>query len=953
MLRHGLVAIALAAVMTTARHASAQRAGSIDTIAPAAARVGELVTIRGRGFGAFNARVTVGGVPAVLVAANGSQVTFRVPAGVAPGVTQVAATNPGGQSGSIGFRMLEGILLPGSPDALALTAITNRPPTPANDGDIQPGVILTRLEIYFARDATVADVNAVLSRFDAGIVSMLAGSTGLSVAVPRQSDLAALQLLADTVRTMHGVQFAAPGQPKEPLNIFVGTDIPTARHLLPARLPAAWNANALLKECGSNRVPILIPDYYGPPPAAFQILFPNLGDLTKGSQTTVTHGYKVISTLADPGPPSPSAGANPFLDCLDLRTVQVAGLNAASVQDRLSLSFPNGKFIVSMSLGDIDFCKNQGSKVDCTPDLAAAITTPLARAYRALDWKLLTQPRWSDFLMVAAAGNSRDSNLSGGAIYPGVTLAANENEAGVAAQPDPFFTFAADPSQWTPAQFFLDQGFLPKTASDPEMATLRSDVIASGLDASVEDNALVVGATTNLTPPDQAATSSPGYNLLNEASFSNSAPDVKMVGVSVPDVCVGLPCPTINGTSFAAPQVAGVASYLWLLSPTLRAKPAQTTRQAILQNTVNGTSVSGIVDAYAAVLSLDAAQLPTPQSAPIRLALLDVNGDGAFDEQDLALFVQHYFTQNPDGTQTEVEPATADFSRYDLNGDGYTGGNGAERFDLDRVGSTQFGQTQYSTVHQSIENEDMTYVERMLTDVDILCYYAYSALYTGHTDARRDLMAQICGATVTVNGNSAIQLLSRTSSLNAAGVSCGGSSVEPFQQINFTQFGHFGDVAAAGNACDGSGFDGHLAFTITYTAAAVAQEDSTVSFDSASGVLTVSANGSTSLTLDESCNPSPGSCEFGVPAGVSASSGTAVTFQVSDRSVPFSLTGTASGSVGFLLQNHTAGTFTVLTLGQPGVLAPGTYSLFQSGGGTWILDQSVTSSYSFTFAVGP
>jgi hypothetical protein len=343
-----LMATAIMAVMTTVRDASAQRAGSIDTISPPAARVGELVTIKGRGFGAFNVRVTVGGVPAVLTAANGSQVTFRVPDGAAGGTTQVAATNPGGQSGSIAFRVLEGILLPGNPDGPALTAITNRPPTAANESDIQNGVILTRLEIYFAHDATVADVNAVLSRIDGGIVSMSAGSTGLSVAVPRQNDLAALQLLADTVKAMHGVRFAAPGQAKQPLSIFVGTDIPTARHLLPSRLPAAWNAKALLANCGSNRVPILVPDYYGPPPAAFSSLFPNLGDVTGGIPTTLTHGYKVISTLADPGPPSPSAGANPFLDCLDLRPVQIADVNAIGVQDKLALNFPGGKFIVSM-----------------------------------------------------------------------------------------------------------------------------------------------------------------------------------------------------------------------------------------------------------------------------------------------------------------------------------------------------------------------------------------------------------------------------------------------------------------------------------------------------------------------------------------------------------------------------------------------------------------------------
>jgi len=47
----------------------------------------------------------VGGVPASVTSATGNQATFVVPAGVAPGVVVVTATNPGEQSGSIAFRV--------------------------------------------------------------------------------------------------------------------------------------------------------------------------------------------------------------------------------------------------------------------------------------------------------------------------------------------------------------------------------------------------------------------------------------------------------------------------------------------------------------------------------------------------------------------------------------------------------------------------------------------------------------------------------------------------------------------------------------------------------------------------------------------------------------------------------------------------------------------------------
>jgi len=144
-----------------------------------------------------------------------------------------------------------------------------------------------------------------------------------------------------------------------------------------------------------------------------------------------------------------------------------------------------------------------------------------------------------------------------------------------------------------------------------------------------------------------------------------------------------------------------------------------------------------LIDAYAAALSLDAAVLPTPQSAPVRLAILDWDDNGVFDENDLAAFVFAYFDPS---TGQPLEPTSPDFSRFDLNGDGFTGGSRTDRFDLDRVGSTQFGQTLYSTVTQLIEGQTISFNENTLTDLQILCYYAYSALYTGDPDVRKQLL---------------------------------------------------------------------------------------------------------------------------------------------------------------------------------------------------------------------
>ena len=87
------------------------QAGQIDTISPSCASVGAQVTITGQGFGAQNLGIAVGGVPAQVVNANGYSATFNVPAGVQLGPTTVTATNPGGQIGSIAFKVCD-LLMP-------------------------------------------------------------------------------------------------------------------------------------------------------------------------------------------------------------------------------------------------------------------------------------------------------------------------------------------------------------------------------------------------------------------------------------------------------------------------------------------------------------------------------------------------------------------------------------------------------------------------------------------------------------------------------------------------------------------------------------------------------------------------------------------------------------------------------------------------------------------------
>ena len=120
-------------------------AGRVESISPSSARPGEPIKVTGRGFGAKNARVTVGTHPAAIVSATGNAIVFTVPRQASPGPTLVTVTNPGGQGGAIAFTVLgTGPQVGGQDDARARSAVVS------GDG----GVIATTSEggVIFSLD---------------------------------------------------------------------------------------------------------------------------------------------------------------------------------------------------------------------------------------------------------------------------------------------------------------------------------------------------------------------------------------------------------------------------------------------------------------------------------------------------------------------------------------------------------------------------------------------------------------------------------------------------------------------------------------------------------------------------------------------------------------------------------------------------------------------------------
>lgn len=679
-----------------------------------------------------------------------STLTAAIPAAdlAFAGTAQVAVVNPtpgGGTSAALAFtisaHVANGVSLPGDPTALALDATSDIAPVGVPDSAVVNGVIMNRLDLRFAASATVGQVNQALAAAGAGIVSMSKGFQSVTIGVPLQSSVAGLRAYIDKLQALPGVVVVTLGRAARTLAIFKGPSTGGAadiNHLLPGRFPAAWNAAGENfgdpqspdpdGACFNEATPVVVGDVFGPTtPAALSSNVPAFA-APAAIVSTATHGYDVAQVAI-----SNVVGANPFpfSGCEPLVPIQLGGnLTADQMTDALARGMPSGKFVLNFSMG---FPGDECQAHPCVPPFDI-IMSPFERAIHALYWKERTASRWPDFLVAVAAGNERDKESA--TLYPGVADARFDSAISMAEIADANDSFVNDDLLWTPPAAALAVGFVTLKPTAALLPILQRTLVDSHFATTTADNVITVGSTAG-PPANTLLTAHVTGDQLAESAFSERNPDLLAVGEGVLNK---------RGTSFSAPQIAGLASYLWMISSQLRNLPASQTRHTIIDN-----ARGKFVDAYASVLSLDPAALPNGQNQPIRQTLLDVNRDQKFDENDIRLFLQHFFVVAQDGTITRQIPTpAADFSPYDLNGDGFTsGGSLRERFDVDRRGSTQFGATQYTDVTQTIEGQEVHFDESNLTDLEILCYYAYSNLFVGDTDQRKSLLDGRCGLAVT------------------------------------------------------------------------------------------------------------------------------------------------------------------------------------------------------------
>ena len=623
---------------------------------------------------------------------------------------------------SNGSPPVVGILLPGSFSDVAIDHVPDFDAPPAFSDveystDTSGAVIVrTLIAIGFRDNATVGQVNSLLNQISGLIVFSLGQTSLIYVRVPDPGSLVSLRSLLAQVRLHPVVDVAIEdeipstrGLPDSVPQPPASEIIPEIEHHLAIRAHAAWNARRALAKVTPNSGPVLIvADLFGAGnPFLFkyalnftndstnQVGFANTPNLCKNMGDDCDHGYHVLGILAanfdDFGAassvvtgiyPAGSFGALQA-DVIDMaRFLRNANLKKAPalygrIAQRIKTHTKNLRnVVVNTSIGNND----QSTKSD-----------PVVDNWQRTAWLKLIRgkniatpaPMEKRYFHAAAAGNTG----------PGGGVPQATHNAG-----------------WNTA---VANGDLKNTAV-------------------VENRAMGKGQPPM---PDCLSTQ------LNNASYTGG--NVSAIGSRVSNNFFSgvvsydrnTQLKELTGTSMAAPQVAGLAAYLWAIRPDLDSEAilsrvSDNTRAAPTHCNDNGQDV---IDAYATILTADSGE--SEPTAPVRLAILDVNDDGHFNELDLQLFVPKL---------SGPRPQTRDYSRFDLNGDGLPGGPTRERFNLnmDLLVPTAF--PGYQVLSRQIGIDTLKFDEKNLTDADILCYYSYGPLYTGSAVVRDNLLKDLC-----------------------------------------------------------------------------------------------------------------------------------------------------------------------------------------------------------------
>lgn len=572
-------------------------------------------------------------------------------------------------------------------------------PVGASEGEISVAedgseVARTIIEIALAEGATVEQVNSLLESIGGRIISMIEGVPLVVVQIPDPGSLEGLEAVIAQIEADPAAGAVNKGiipQPDElPGNITTSAaDLARVDHNLAVRAHAAWNAREALTYPTSSSPRLVVADMFGggSPNADYDILHV---DGTFGSGNPQDHGYHVLGiATATFGGPNSDRGqvtgmfpATIELGVADVIVNATTSLTAAQLENLIITLVSNagGNVVVSTSL---NYC----------PSICG---NPTAAETAAITW----------------IDKVRGAGLENSFIH--ITSAGNINSA------TPAVTDAETNSAFSAARL------LP------------------GLERTTPGGPVPVPNLTNTLVIENAiGSASEPFEPICLNSSSKRFGELSGIGTDVHSMLdASSTAGDLTGTSMSTPQVAGLAAYVWAIDPLLTPQGVMGVLSATSRFVAGSghpdcdavTIAAPVIDAYDALLSLDdPAALSGPGFgflAPVRSAILDSDNSGQFDEQDVADFAFVYIDST---TGKRLAPSDRDYSRWDLNGDGYTGGLETASFDLDMDGAL-------GVVTQTIEGATFFFDENDLMDIEIACYYAHSPLFDGDTAQRDDLL---------------------------------------------------------------------------------------------------------------------------------------------------------------------------------------------------------------------
>ena len=835
----------------------------------------------GRSRAAIAARVSCAGIRGRIT------VTGAVTRGVLRGTARRGRRS---RRFSARLRPPPGVLLRGRPSSRALGAVpsTNELErhSPATISTTRGGLRVARTEISvrLAQAATIAPVNAALRAVGGRIAGSVPGARQVAVAIPDPGSLGALTALVERLGRLRGIDRAALADiaatnelPPGFASQLAGNGATRLSHLLALRMPAAWHARAASSP--ANRPLLIIADHFGNGPLSAHVdasynrreLRRRLTQLNANGRRVPLrseHGYHAVGIAA-------GSFANDGSDAGAVTGV-FPGTSRLAVLDELArTSFAiqleiiqlarrtSGRVVVNTSLG-----------YPAAPGLPPDVSDAEARE-DGLDWAELVRRDDLEERMLHAtsAGN-----------------AAGRTDIN---------------SRWT--------------------ASLRPDL----RDGS---GATIAPLRNTLAVENIADTGAPAFQPGCLSLTSNRGGTVAAVGTGVFSHRFTPLAGDLDGTSQSSPQVAALGAYLWsiapdLSAPQLRGLMVATAAPPLPNDAANcGTDLPSAprLDAYAAVLSLDGSRQLTPAEATVRHAIVDRDGNGSFDSQDLAAFAD----------ARRADSFERDWSRSDLNGDGFTGGEAHRTaLDLDPSGSPRGGAAQLGIATAMIGGSPVQFDERSVSDKDALCFWAYSGLYGGSPAARASLLSPAdCGAVPSRAG--AITITNRAG-VASAGASCGDQGNGSTDEAS-PPFGT-GPVVWSDSAtadCP-AGSEGSAHGDVTHNAL--------LSVDAATGVVTIRGDGSGNASCTD-----PGGAGGGNGCGAKGERMFEVLFTVSGT-VAYTLSGSASAGGAVILEPAGGGTRVEDH--------SGTFSLNRSGtlpAGDWRFEEGTTARVTIPpFVAGP